>query len=671
MTNEQRLAAPARRFARDAAHNRGSAALFGRYRATRDPALRAEIVTRHLPLAASLARSFDTSRVAFDDLMQVASIGLIKAVERYDPAYGTAFSTFAVPTIRGEIQRYFRDHTWGVRPPRDLQERALALLRASDQIRAEIGRTPTAAELADRVGATVEEVLEGLYAGQARDGDPIEQPAADHDDGLPHRDSFGVEDSGYEEVDSALTADALLTKLTVAERRVLHLRFNQDLTQQAVGQLLGCSQMQVSRIQRAAMAKLAQIAEDGADDPDFATDRDSHALARVHRVVATVSPPASTASVTHDGLASGPVSRSRPLLPSSGFAVPEDLYSIGRRMNASKKKVVQYLGEAQASENALVRVLQSQIAMTPRGGYRTALEQHLRQTQEHAGRVNERRRELGQGGNPVTAVVGVVENVVGQALALGKTPFDLLRGSGGEEKVLKNAKDAYASEALEIATYTAIERLANAVGDDETARLAASIRADEEKMLERVLREIPKLTDAVVRADVKGNPSYDVTKTGAADAARDAGKAAGETARATGTRAKRTARQARKVPGVARAEGELKGAVASEGDLAIARYDTLTADEITGKLAGLSQIDLGKIDAYERKNQDRSTILSRIDALRGNEPWAGYDELTAAEVQAVMSEGDDERAQQVRAYERTHKNRAGVMQAVERELATA
>ncbi len=340
-------------------------------------------------------------------------------------------------------------------------------------------------------------------------------------------------------------------------------------------------------------------------------------------------------------------------------------------MNASKNKVVQYLGEAQASENALVRVLQSQIAMTPRGGYRTALEQHLRQTQEHAGRVNERRRELGQGGNPVTAVVGVVENVVGQALALGKTPFDLLRGSGGEEKVLKNAKDACASEALEIATYTAIERLANAVGDDETARLAASIRADEEKMLERVLREIPKLTDAVVRADVKGNPSYDVTKTGAADAARDAGKAADETARATGTRAKRTARQARKVPGVARAEGEIKGAVASEGDLAIARYDTLTADEITGKLAGLSQIDLAKIDAYERKNQDRSTVLSRVDALRGNEPWAGYDELTAAEVQAVLSEGDDERAQQVRAYERNHKNRAGVMQAVERELANA
>ena len=339
-------------------------------------------------------------------------------------------------------------------------------------------------------------------------------------------------------------------------------------------------------------------------------------------------------------------------------------------MNASEKKVMQYLGEAQASEQALTRVLQSQIAMTPRGAYRTALEQHLRQTRDHAARVGERRRELGQGGNPLTAAAGVVESVVGQALALGKAPLDLLRGSGGEEKVLKNAKDAYASEALEIATYTAIEHLATAVGDDKTATLAASIRADEEKMLQRVLREIPKLTDAVVRADVRGNPSFDATKTGAADAAREAGGAAKDTARATGARAKRATRQARKVPGVSQAEGQIKGAVATEADLPIARYDTLNADEITGRLAELSQVDLAKIDSYERKNQNRTTVLSRISTLRGNEPWVGYDELTAAEVQAVLSESDDERAAQVRSYERGHKNRAGVLQAAERELAT-
>jgi ferritin-like metal-binding protein YciE len=340
-------------------------------------------------------------------------------------------------------------------------------------------------------------------------------------------------------------------------------------------------------------------------------------------------------------------------------------------MEASKQKVVQYLTEAHASESALVRVLQSQIAMTPRGSYRAGLETHLTETRNHADRVSRRLKTLDQGSNPFTAFVGLWEDLVGQALALGKTPFDLLRGSGGEEKVLKNAKDACATEALEIATYTAIERLARAVGDQETAKLAASIRADEEKMLQRILREIPKLTEAVVGSDVKGKPSYDVTTTGAADAVRDAAKTTKTAARKTTTATKRTARQARKVPGVAQAEGQVKGAMASEGDLAIARYDSLTADEITSKLTDLSQIDLAKIDSYERKNQNRTTVLSRITSLRGNEPWTGYDELTAADVQSVLAEGDDERVKQTLSYERSHKNRAGVIKAAERERTTA
>jgi ferritin-like metal-binding protein YciE len=338
---------------------------------------------------------------------------------------------------------------------------------------------------------------------------------------------------------------------------------------------------------------------------------------------------------------------------------------------AAEQKVVQYLGEARASENALVRVLQSQIAMTPRGSYRSGLETHLRETREHAARVNERLEALDQGSNPLMVVVGFWESVIGQTMALSKTPFDLLRGSGGEEKVLKNAKDACASEALEIATYTAIERLARSVGDEQTAKLAASILADEQNMLERILREIPKLTDAVVRGDVKGQSSYDITATGAADAVREAGAATQKAARKTNAATRRTARQARKVPGVAQAEGQIKGAVASEDDLAITHYDDLTAEEITSKLSDLSQIDLAKIDSYERKNQNRTTVLSRITSLRGNEPWAGYDELTATEVQSVLSEGDDERAKEVRSYERAHKNRAGVLNAAERELANA
>jgi ferritin-like metal-binding protein YciE len=293
-------------------------------------------------------------------------------------------------------------------------------------------------------------------------------------------------------------------------------------------------------------------------------------------------------------------------------------------MNSAEQKLVQYLNEAQATEQALIRVLQSQIAMTPRGSYRSGLEKHLVETRDHADRVGLRLEALGQGSNPLLAAVGLAQSVVGQVLALGKTPFDLLRGSGGEEKVLKNAKDACATEALEIATYTALERLARSVGDDETARLAASIRGDEEKMLERILREIPKLTEAVVGADVEGRPSYDLTTTGV-----------------------------------------------GEDDLAIARYDSLTADEITARLAGLSQVDLAKVDAYERRNQKRATVLDRISSLRGDEPWPGYDELTAAEVQAVLSEGDGDRAKQVRSYERAHKNRASVLKATERELSNA
>ena len=124
-------------------------------------------------------------------------------------------------------------------------------------------------------------------------------------------------------------------------------------------------------------------------------------------------------------------------------------------------------------------------------------------------------------------------------------------------------------------------------------------------------------------------------------------------------------------PGVARAEGTVKGAVASESDLAIASYDSLSADEIVGRLAELSQIDLAKVNAYERKNQNRSTVTSRIDSLQGDEPWPGYDELRVDEVRAVLSEGDETRVKAVRSYERKHKNRAGVLQATERQAATA
>jgi ferritin-like metal-binding protein YciE len=337
-------------------------------------------------------------------------------------------------------------------------------------------------------------------------------------------------------------------------------------------------------------------------------------------------------------------------------------------MTTSNQKILQYLNEAHATEIGLVRVLQSQIAMTPRGSYRNGLEKHLGETRLHAERLQARMRALGDGGGVLQLGIGIAETLAAQALALGKTPLDMLRGTGGEEKVLKNAKDAAATEALEIATYTAIEQLASSVGDDETARLAASIRADEQRMLDRILKEIPKLTEAVVRADVRGDGSYDITKTGAADATRAAGRKTRATAKKGGARAAKTARKA---PGATRAAGAAKGAVSREQDLPIPRYDSLNADEIVVRLSQLTQVELGQVDVYERAHDNRATVLDRISALRSSEPWAGYDELTVDELRKALADADESRARTAREYERAHKNRAGVIAATERELSNA
>jgi len=336
-----------------------------------------------------------------------------------------------------------------------------------------------------------------------------------------------------------------------------------------------------------------------------------------------------------------------------------------------QQKIVQYLNEAHGSELALVRQLQAQIAMTPKGTYRDGLESHLGETRRHAERLEGRLAELGQGDNPLQVGLGALETVIGQAFALAKTPLDLVRGSSGEEKVLKNAKDSCAAESQEIATYTALVRLARTVGDGKTERLAKSVLDDEQRMLDRLMKEIPRLTDAMARAEFDGEGSYDVTETGAADTLREVGGTAKRTARRGKGQAKRTARQARKVPGVARAEGTVKGAVASASDLAIPSYDSLSANQVQDKLSDLSQVDLAKVAAYERKNQNRSTVTARVESLQASEPWAGYDELGVNEVRAALSEGDETRIKSARDYERKHKNRAGVLQATERELSNA
>jgi ferritin-like metal-binding protein YciE len=340
-------------------------------------------------------------------------------------------------------------------------------------------------------------------------------------------------------------------------------------------------------------------------------------------------------------------------------------------MSESHQKIVQYLSEARASEIGLVSDLQSQIGMTPRGSYRDGLEKHLDETHTHARRIEERLGELGEARNPFQAFFGFTEAVVGQMLALSKAPFDVLRGSSGEEKVLKNAKDACATEELEIATYTALERLAIKVGDEQTAKLAASIRGDEERMLKRLMLEIPKLTDAVVRAEIEGHPSDRMTETAAVEATRKVSRQPRTskvsrqprtTARKTSARAERATRQSRRASGDAPVTRQRKASGSSEEPLPIERYRSLSTEEIFSKLSELSESELGKVESYERKNKNRPAVLGRIRVLRGEEPWPGYDKQTIAEIEAGLNEGDYGRAQDILVYERAHQNRPEVVQ---------
>jgi len=233
-------------------------------------------------------------------------------------------------------------------------------------------------------------------------------------------------------------------------------------------------------------------------------------------------------------------------------------------------KVSQYLNEAQATEQALIQTLRAHIAMTPAGSYREALEEHLTETREHARLVQDRLGSIASGVNLARVAVwtaelgiGLAESVTGRMLAIWKAPIDLMRGRSGEEKLLKNAKDECASEALEIATYEALQRVAEAVGDEETAELARRIRGDEERMLARLREEITKLADAVVGAEVEGRPTYRIDRTGAADAARRAVRTASRAGRRTaGAAAGQVAKGGQETAGTAAAAGREAAGVA-------------------------------------------------------------------------------------------------------------
>jgi RNA polymerase sigma-B factor len=247
--------------ARTVRDRRREALLFRRYEDSRDPALREELVKTYLPLARTIARRYQSPRVPLEDLVQVAAIGLMKAIDRYDPARGVAFSSYAVPTMVGEVQRHFRDHTWGVRPPRDLQERAQRVMAVNRTLASELGRPPSAGEIAARLRISLEDVVEALQACDARDATSLDRPRTIGEEADTLADTIGVEDAGFERVEQAVTAELLMTQLDAREREILRLRFHEDLTQSEIGERIGCSQMHVSRLVRGAIAKLAAAVE--------------------------------------------------------------------------------------------------------------------------------------------------------------------------------------------------------------------------------------------------------------------------------------------------------------------------------------------------------------------------------------------------------------------------
>jgi RNA polymerase sigma-B factor len=242
--------------------------LFLRYR-DGDSDARDQLVSRFLPLARQLARRYQRASEPLDDLLQVASMGLIKAIDRFDADREIAFSSYAVPTILGEIKRHFRDRTWAVRVPRDLQELSLKVDKAVGELSEALRRQPSVAEIGEAVGADEEDVLEALQAGGAYRAVSFEAPrggsGGGEDDATTIADSIGVEEEGFDRAEERATLARLLATVSPREREVLRMRFEEDMTQAEIGAVIGVSQMQVSRVIRQALARLRAAAE--TDEP--------------------------------------------------------------------------------------------------------------------------------------------------------------------------------------------------------------------------------------------------------------------------------------------------------------------------------------------------------------------------------------------------------------------
>ncbi|MDE3202797.1 MAG: SigB/SigF/SigG family RNA polymerase sigma factor [Acidobacteriota bacterium] len=240
-------------------------ATFVEFARTRDVALRDQLVGAHMGLAAYLARRFANRGQPLEDLTQVAALGLLKAVERFDPSLNIEFSTYATTTIVGELKRYLRDKGWAVRAPRRMQELYLSLSRVVDALGQELGRSPTIAELAAEIEASEEDVLEALEAGQAYRFASLDAPRGDGE-GDSVGESMGREDEELARAEQRAILTPMLEQLPLRQRQIVHLRFFEGLTQSEIARRLGISQMQVSRLLTRSVAQMRAVANPTAED---------------------------------------------------------------------------------------------------------------------------------------------------------------------------------------------------------------------------------------------------------------------------------------------------------------------------------------------------------------------------------------------------------------------
>ena len=226
-----------------------------------DTRARDELCERFMPLARQLARRYQRGSEPLDDLVQVASLGLIKAIDRYSLDRGTAFSSYAVPTILGELKRYFRDVGWAVHVPRGMQERIMQVNSTVEALSRRLGRSPTPAEVGKEIGASPEDVLEAMDASVAYEASSLDAPRTNDADSDSYAESIGADDDAYEQIEYMQTIAPTMRALPDRDRLVLKLRFEDDLTQSEIADRIGVSQMHVSRLIRRALARLRTVAE--------------------------------------------------------------------------------------------------------------------------------------------------------------------------------------------------------------------------------------------------------------------------------------------------------------------------------------------------------------------------------------------------------------------------